>query len=113
MKNKSNNIQYFDIDEDWNTIIGSFSTVHNMRLKQTPDDEMDWDEFLVLLYELLQSECSFQRLVSIRSTPSDKYADLDEYEKKVWLDWRQRHPECVTHTKKLTLKDLFGDEEED
>lgn len=112
MKNKSSQIQYFDIDEDWSMITISFASEYGMRLKQTPDDEMDWDEFLELLYGLLSMDCLFGRTVGIRSTPSDKYSSLDESEKKVWLEWRQKHPECVTHTKKLTLKDLFGDEED-
>ena len=112
LKIKNNNCTYFDIDEDWNYIVGSFSKVHNIRLQQISDDDMDWDEFINLLYELLQTECSFHNIVSIRSTPDDKYSELNDVQKEIWLDWRKRHPECVKHVKKLKLEDLFGDEEE-
>jgi hypothetical protein len=89
----------------------SFASEYQIRLKQTLDDEMGWDEFLQLLYGLLSCDCLFGRIVNIRSTPSDKVSELSSDEKSIWLEWRKLHPECVTHTKKITLKDLYGDEE--
>lgn len=111
MKNKSNSILYFDIDEDWDLINVSFFKEYGMRLSKTPDDDMDWDEFLNYLYGLLSIEnCTFGRIVHIRSTPSDEYSSLSNEEKNIWLEWRQKHPECVSHVKKMTLKDLFGED---
>ena len=111
LKNKTNSILYFDIDEDWEIICVSFFKEYQMRLKKTPDEDMDWDEFLSYLYGLLSIEgCLFGRIVNIRSTSSDDYSKLSTEEKKIWLEWRQRHPECVTHVKKMTLKDLYGEE---
>ena len=108
---KQNSICYFDINEDWNLIVGSFSKVHNIRLSCLSDEDMDGAEFLNLLYELLATECSFSNIVQIRSTPPEKFNELNSAQKDIWLEWRQKHPECVVHTKKLTLEDLFGDED--
>lgn len=102
-------ILYFDIDEDWDMIVISFASEYGIRLKQVSDEEMNYDEFLQLVYGLLSIDCLFGRVVNIRSTPSDKAGDLDENDKKIWVEWRQKHKECVTHTKKITLQDIFGD----
>lgn len=102
---------YFDIDEDWDLINFAFASELGIRLKQTQDDDMNYDEFLEYVYGLLSCDCAFARIVNIRSTSSEEAADLSADDMKIWVSWRQKHPECVTHTKKLKLEDLFGDEE--
>lgn len=109
----NNPITYFDDDEDKNRIVSDFSRFHHIRLHETNNDELSYPEYLDLLYGLLEIEDSaLGKIVRIRSTPSTEYSELSSAEQEIWLEWRQKHPECVQHTRKLTLKDLYGDEEE-
>lgn len=109
----SNPLSYFDIDEDWNIIIADFAKHYNTRLYETNNDDMEYAEFLSLVYGLLSIDSILGNIVRVRSTPSTEYSELSKGEKEIWLEWRQKHPECVQHTKKLTLKDLYGDEDEE
>lgn len=110
----SNPITYFDVDEDWNMIVADFADIYSTRLFETNNDDMEYAEFISLVYGLLAKEKStLGNIVRIRSTPSTEYSQLSKAEKEIWLEWRQKHPECITHTKKLTLKDLYGDEDEE
>lgn len=107
---------YFDDDdkEDRNMIISDFSRFHHIRLHETNNEELSYPEYIDLLYGLLLIEdSSLGKIVRIRSTPSTEFAQLSKGEQEIWLEWRQKHPECVQHTRKLTLKDLYGDEDEE
>lgn len=101
------------MEEDKLLINISFLKEYGIRLEDTNNDDLDSAEFLEDLYGLLCIDCPFGNIVRIRSTPSTEFSQLSKNEKETWLDWRKKHPECVQHTRKLTLKDLYGDEDEE
>lgn len=97
---------YINIKEDWTYIVQSFAKLYGIRLLDIDDEEMDFEEFILLLYGC-DEETPIGNLVRIRSAEGEDYRNLNQREKKIWRDWRIKHPNYVKQQKTLTIEDLF------
>lgn len=81
--------------------------MYGIRLYDIDDDEMDFEEFITLLYGCDETT-PIGNLVRIRSADGEEYSKLSSQEKKIWRDWRIKHPNYIKQKQNtLTIEDLF------
>lgn len=90
-------------------IVQSFAKQYGIRLLDIEDEDMDFEEFIYLLCGCDEST-PIGNLVRIRSSEGNDYQELTQKEKKIWRDWRIKHPDYVKKQRTISLEDLFRKE---
>ena len=106
---KSTSDTFYDLFEDYSLIEASFAQQYGIRLRV--EDEMEWDEFIVLLAGL-NGETPLGNVIRIRSEKDNKkIREFSQDERKIFNDWKSRHRRKVTGSiedGEKAIKSLFG-----
>lgn len=82
---RSNEEQYYDIEEDWNLIESSFLKQYGIRLRQ--DDDMSYSEFCSLLSGIMP-DTPLGQIVSIRAEKDPKILkDFTKEQRRIRSEW--------------------------
>ena len=87
---------YYDIVEDYDLIVASFSAQYGIRMYTKEFKEMKWVEFRALLAGL-GADTPLGKIISIRSEEDkDVLETFSDYQRRIRNEWRARKAKEVT-----------------
>lgn len=87
---------YYDIVEDYDLIVASFSAQYGIRMYTKEFKEMKWVEFRALLAGL-GADTPLGKIIAIRSEEDkDVLENFSDYQRRIRNEWRARKAKEVT-----------------
>ena len=81
---------YYDILSDWNLIESSFLKQYGIRLRNSGEDDLSWQEFCSLLSGIMP-DTPLGQIVSIRAEKDPKrIKEFNKEQKRIRNDWLKR-----------------------